>query len=217
MLWRVSSSHTRGSEILAAAVLAALFVGAQATDRWWFHHFAYHTIYDREGGQMLRLVGYAPVWMLGAFVLILHDRVPGTRQRQWGRRGLLLIGCPAVAGLAADVLKLLFRRERPYVTDGLHVFRPWSVQPFSTAELGLPSGEGAVAFAAAAILARLFPEAKVVWYALAAACALTRVAAGAHFMSDVVLAALLGYAVTVIVWRRYGIDVAALASPDARS
>jgi len=82
------------------------------------------------------------------------------------------------------------------------VFRPWSDHPFSTAQLGLPSSEAAVAFAAAAALARLFPETGLLWYALAAGCALTRVASGAHFTSDVVLAAFVGYAVVWILWRR---------------
>jgi membrane-associated phospholipid phosphatase len=82
------------------------------------------------------------------------------------------------------------------------VFRPWSDRPFSTAELGLPSSEAAVAFAAAAVLARLFPEARALWYGVALGCALTRVAARAHFMSDIVFAALVGYVVTLILWRR---------------
>jgi membrane-associated phospholipid phosphatase len=77
------------------------------------------------------------------------------------------------------------------------MFRPWHDQPFSTAQLGLPSSEAAVAFAAAAMLARLFPESSMVWYALALGCALTRVASGAHFLSDVALGALVGYVVTL--------------------
>ncbi|PYO97559.1 MAG: hypothetical protein DMD60_06555 [Gemmatimonadetes bacterium] len=92
--------------------------------------------------------------------------------------------------------------ERPGLADGAHVFRPWSDHPFSTGQLGLPSSEAAVAFAAAAALARLFPEAGLLWYALALGCALTRVASGAHFMSDAVLAAFVGYVVVWMLWRR---------------
>jgi membrane-associated phospholipid phosphatase len=103
----------------------------------------------------------------------------------------------------AELLKLAFRRERPGLTDGAHVFRPWSDRPFSTAELGLPSSEAAVAFAAAAVLARLFPEARGLWYGVALGCALTRVAARGHFMSDIVFAALVGYVVTLILWRHH--------------
>jgi len=57
----------------------------------------------------------------------------------------------------------------------------------------MASSHTAVAFGAAAMLARLFPGARIVWYGVAAGCALTRVASGAHFMSDVVVGALLGW------------------------
>jgi membrane-associated phospholipid phosphatase len=73
--------------------------------------------------------------------------------------------------------------------------------PFwGVAALGLPSSEAAVAFGAA-VMARLFPEARGLWYGIALGCALTRVAARAHFMSDVVLAALVVYVVMLILWR----------------
>src|SRR5260370_31094817 len=84
----------------------------------------------------------------------------------------------------------------PYTT----LFR--SDQPFSTAQLGLPSSEAAVAFAAAAALARLFPEAAVLWYGLALGCALTRVASGAHFLSGGALAALVRDVVTLTLLPR---------------
>jgi membrane-associated phospholipid phosphatase len=60
-----------------------------------------------------------------------------------------------------------------------------------------------VAFGAAAILARLFPRAKVVWYAAAVGCAVSRLLAHAHFLSDVVAAAIIGVAIAALLWR-YG-------------
>jgi hypothetical protein len=58
-----------------------------------------------------------------------------------------------LGGIIAELLKIALRRERPGLTDGAHVFRPWSEHPLSTAQLGLPSSEVAVAFAAAAAAA----------------------------------------------------------------
>jgi membrane-associated phospholipid phosphatase len=77
----------------------------------------------------------------------------------------------------------------------------------------------AVAFAAAAALARLFPDTWLLWYAIAVGCALTRVASGAHFVSDVILAALVGYVSTRILWPRHGLarTQAAGSSEDAKS
>jgi len=57
-----------------------------------------------------------------------------------------------------------------------------------------------VAFAAATALAHLFPRAKWVWFALAAGCAATRIIAHAHFLSDVMLGALMGWCVGWGVW-----------------
>jgi len=192
----------RGPETLFAATLTLLFVIAQLTDQWVFHHFAYAGIYERGWGRLLRIPGYLPAWALVALALVQHDWVPRVRRTlgQASRRGLLLLSSPAIAGTAAELLKLAFRRERPGLTDGVHMFRPWHDEPFSTAQLGLPSSEAAVAFAAAAMLARLFPESSMLWYGLALGCALTRVASGAHFLSDVALAALLGYVVTLTLW-----------------
>jgi membrane-associated phospholipid phosphatase len=173
-------------------------------DQWTFHHFAYPRIYERGWGRMLRGAGYLPLWGLVALAFVLHDWVPRVR-RTWrgaSRRGLLLFWSPALAGAAAEALKLAFRRERPGLTDGSYVLRPWSDRPWSTTDLGLPSSEAAVAFAAAAVLARLFPEARALWYGLALGCALTRVASGAHFLSDVVVGAVVGYVVTWLLWRR---------------
>ena len=188
---------------LSIATLIVLFVVGQVTDQWIFRHFTYPSVYEHGWGRMLRGAGYLPLWAVVALALVLHDWVPRARRtwRQASRRGLLLLWSVVCAGAAAEVLKLAFRRERPGLTDGAHVFRPWSDRPWSTADLGLPSSEAAVAFAAAAVLARLFPEARVLWYGLALGCGLTRVASGAHFMSDAVFAALVGYVVTLIFWR----------------
>jgi membrane-associated phospholipid phosphatase len=202
---RTDNRRPPGPETAFAATLILLFGVAQLTDQWTFHHFAYSTVYQHRWGVMLRGVGYLPLWGVVALALVLQDWVPRARRtwRQASRRGLLLFWSPAFAGVAAEVLKLIFRRERPNLTDGAHVFRAWSDQPWSTAQLGLPSSETAVAFAAAAVLARLFPEARWVWYGIALGCALTRVVSGAHFISDVVFAALVGYVVTLTLWRRH--------------
>jgi membrane-associated phospholipid phosphatase len=57
-----------------------------------------------------------------------------------------------------------------------------------------------VAFAAATIMARLFPRARWVFYLLAVGCAATRVMARAHYVSDVSFGALLGWAIAWGIW-----------------
>jgi membrane-associated phospholipid phosphatase len=194
-------------EIRVAATLILLFLIAQLSDQWTFHHFIFRGINERPWGRMLRLAGYLPLWGIVALALVLHDWVPrklSTLLRA-SRCGLLLFWSATLAGIIAELLKIAFHRVRPGPTNGAHVFRSWSEQPFSTAQLGLPSSEVAVAFAAATILARPFPDAWLLWYALAAGCGFTRVASGAHFMSDVILGALVGYVGALILWRRRGL------------
>jgi membrane-associated phospholipid phosphatase len=176
-------------------VSAALVVLAHLADRWAYHSFSLPTVYGHDWGRMLRSVGYYPTWMLAALALLLHDWVPRTRAswRAAGRRAWRLFWSPAVGGMLAEAVKLVVRRERPNMTDGAYVFRAWVEGPFSSKGFGMPSSHTAVAFGAAAMLARLFPRARLVWYGVAVGCALTRVASGAHFLSDVVVGALLGW------------------------
>jgi membrane-associated phospholipid phosphatase len=96
------------------------------------------------------------------------------------------------------------RRERPGVADGAYVFRSFAEKPFSTSGLALPSSHGLVAFSAAWILCRLYPRAWPIWVALAAGCALSRVEAHAHFLSDVTVAAVAAWFMVEMIWRQHG-------------
>jgi hypothetical protein len=135
-----------GPEIRFAATLVVLFVIAQLADQWIFHHFTFHAIYERAWGRLPRLAGYLPLWGIVVLALVLHDWAPRglPALSRASRRGLLLFWSAALGGIIAELLKITLRRERPGLTDGAHVFRSWSEQPFSTARLGLPSSEVAV-------------------------------------------------------------------------
>lgn len=178
-------------------------------------------LYDRDWARLLREIGWYPTWVIAACALWLAERgrvgradpggtpadagvlaSAGRITAAWtaGWRATFLLVAPAVSGIVCEVLKLAIRRERPELNDGAYGFRPWSDEPFSSAGLATPSSHTMVAFAAATALARLFPGARPVWYALAAGCAVTRVMARAHFVSDVTLGALLGWSVGWGVW-----------------
>lgn len=213
-----SASPQRGHELRFAAALTLLFLVAQFVDQWVFHHLAYPGLYARAGWRMLRLPGYLPLWGIAAIGLFLQDWEPRVR-RAWrvaSRRGLLLFGAATGGGVVAEVLKLAVRRERPRLTDGVHVIRAWSDRPFSTADFGLPSSEAAVAFAAAAMLGCLFPRVRPLWYGLALGCAVPRVASGAHFASDVVLGALVGYVVAFCIARHRGLSGTTVSGSTGR-
>lgn len=184
--------------ILLGLAAATLILVASLVDSWAFTHLTLPSVYDRGWGRLLRTMGYLPLWLLAGLALYRSASTPQGR-----RHAVLLMAAPTLCGALSEVLKLVVRRERPGLHAGAYVFRSYSDRPFSTASFGMPSGDTIVAFAACAILARLWPRARVIWYGLAIGCAVARVLSHAHFLSDVTVAGLLGWAVAGLLWRRY--------------
>ncbi len=187
----------------ALPVVAALVavVIAVIGDRWTYDHVVMDSVYDKDWGRMLRIMGFVPTWMAIALAIWLHERGAVVYAR---RRALLILGSPIVAGIAAELLKLVFRRERPAAHYGEYFFRAWSERTFSTSGLALPSSHTMVAFGGAIMLAYLYPRTRWVWLTLAAGCAVTRLLAHAHFLSDVVVGTIAAMATTTLLWSRFG-------------
>jgi membrane-associated phospholipid phosphatase len=185
------SERTHVSVARLSAVAVAACLASVALDRWAYEHLVYANVYEQDWGRLLRILGFWPTWIIAALCLWLNDRGAAGSAR---RRAWLLVASPAVAGMADELLKLLLRRERPDARHGEYVFRAFTDRPFSGAGIGSPSSHAAVAFGAAGVLTYLFPRARWVWLALAAGCALTRVLARAHFVSDAVGGAIVGVA-----------------------
>lgn len=190
-----------GIRFLAVAAIALVI--AHLADGVAYRYIVHERVLEEDWGRMLRVMGFLPFWLLAAAALVLHDRGSAGRGRSPWTRGGLLIGSVALAGLAGEVLKILIRRERPRAHEGAYHFRPWSERTFSSGGLSTPSSHAIIAFGAACMLARLFPRAAPIWYLLAAGCALTRVMQQAHFLSDVVLSALVAWLVAALLWRRF--------------
>ncbi len=182
--------------LLLAAVVAITL--AHALDEWAWRALRDAKVNDRDWGRLLRSMGYLPLWLVLGLGLWLQRRgVPDA-----GRQAGIVALAPALGGLAAEIGKLLIRRLRPDAELFGYAFRPFAEDLTSTRGLGMPSSHVAVAFAGAAVLARLYPRAAGLWYLLAAGCAATRVLALGHFVSDTVAAACLGWAVTAVLWTR---------------
>ncbi|AMW05737.1 phosphatase PAP2 family protein [Gemmatimonas phototrophica] len=162
------------------------------------------TVYEKDWGRLLRSMGFLPTWLLFALAYWLHQRDDGARRA----RTTFLVLSPALGGLAAEILKLVFRRLRPDAETFGYAFRSFAEAPWSNRGMGLPSSHALVAWAGAFALARLFPRARWVFYGLAAGCGLTRVMASAHYLSDTVVAACVGWAVVAALGSR-------LVRPDA--
>jgi len=180
--------------LTSAALLALSFLG----DSWAFEHLGRAGVYTQGWGRMVWVAGYLPFWLLCG--IGIYWSVTSAAGR---RHALLLLAAPTLSGAVGQVLKLLIRRERPVAAAGAYVFRSFSDRPFVSTGFGMPSGDVIVAFAACAILARIWPRGRVVWYGLAAGCALARVMSRAHFLSDVVAAGVVGWIVADLLWRRF--------------
>ncbi|HSK18392.1 MAG TPA: phosphatase PAP2 family protein [Longimicrobiales bacterium] len=179
-----------------------------------FRYLRIDDVYGEDWGRMLRVMGFVPLWIAGGAALMLEDRTPWRRLVR--SRGGLVIAGSIVGGIAAELAKLVVRRRRPGEL-GEYLFRPFTERTFSTGGLGMPSSHALVAFGAAAVLARLFPRARIVWWGLAWGCGLSRVAAGAHFLSDVVGAAIIGWVVGALVWRWRAPDIQPSAVSGSRT
>jgi hypothetical protein len=111
----------------------------------------------------------------------------------------MLFASAGLGGLAAEVVKLLTHRYRPG-ESGEYMFG-WAMDGDRGPGIGLASSHAGVAFGAAFMLARLFPGTGCVAVALAVGCGVSRLLVGAHFATDVYVAACLSYGVAAGLWK----------------
>lgn len=194
-----------------AIVWLAVFVLANALDRPVYRLLLAPGTRDDDFTQVFRQLGYLPTWIIIAGLLWILDaqRPPMPRglaatppPRPAHHRAGLVILAAALAGLAANILKPVIGRLRPD-ENGLASFAPRPEFLWAQAGehgFGLPSGHTSVAFAACGMLALLVPVWRVPMLALATGCALTRLLAGAHALSDTVAGAGLGLAIAWILY-----------------
>src|SRR5262245_26045223 len=113
------------------------------------------------------------------------------------RHGVIAAGLAAALALAvAHGITLLWDRPRPYLghPNDAHLFIP------ASSDSSFPSDHATAAFAIAVSLFLRSTRIGLLAIAMAAALALSRVAVGAHYPSDVVAGALLGAAAALALW-----------------
>ena len=184
---RATRAGWRGTLVVLTLGLC-IFGVATALDSWGFRTLLSRSLIDnpfRDWWWLLRLGGYWPTWLLLGAAVCAADRS--------ARRGLFPIAATGLAGLVAEGLKLLIRRQRPIDSDGAYRFLAFAERTWDSSAFGLPSSHAAVAFAGAFALSRLWPRVGVVVVPWAIGCGLTRVSVGQHFLSDVAGGALVGW------------------------
>ncbi len=115
----------------------------------------------------------------------------GLRARGLGRRGWTIVLTIALglvpAWIAADLLKLVFRRPRPF--DAIPGIVTLIGRP---SDLSFPSGDAAAAFGAAVALGQALPRLRWPALVIATGIGVARVAVGVHYPGDVLGGALIG-------------------------
>jgi undecaprenyl-diphosphatase len=112
---------------------------------------------------------------------------------------LLVVNGPAIGRVAArsfiitsllvTLIKHIVGRARPYATLSPLTFVGPSIEGKYTS---FPSGHAATAFAMALVIAWVYPKARIPVYLIAIMVALSRVALGVHWPSDVVVGGIMG-------------------------
>lgn len=185
---------------LRLALFAAAMAGLFAADRAIYRAARVEGIAASDLYQIFRQLGDLRTWLAVSIVIYLLDRDSLKRSAPLAtaaplhlppahhRAGLVMLSA-LVSGLAAEALKLLFRRVRPGETALVYEWRPFTLEPWQTSGLSLPSGHTAVAFGACVMLGLLFAPIRWVMLGLATGCGVSRVLAGAHYPTDVLMAA----------------------------
>jgi len=117
------------------------------------------------------------------------------KRRIWRGPAILIIS-GILSGLNT-VGKWAFGFYRPYQGFARwdpHWFRGgWRGLVFNTSNLGFPSGDATMTFAAAFSLAIIMPRLRWLWFALAISVSIERICENAHYPTDVVAGAFLGW------------------------
>ncbi|MCE5266874.1 MAG: phosphatase PAP2 family protein [Planctomycetaceae bacterium] len=134
-------------------------------------------------------------------VIVLHQL---DRNRRWAIPRVL--ACALGSGLAADFVKLTIIRCRPYGLQFPFAGQVWEtfgdwwpIFGVGSKSQSFPSAHTATAIGLAAALIWLYPQGRRLFIVLAVLVGCQRIAAGAHYASDVLVGAAIGCLVSTLL------------------
>ena len=179
--------------ILVAAATVFTIFGFMGLDLWLFSHVR---SYDAGAWNFIDFFG--KWYRLLALSVIMFSISRYFHEKKlmmaFGNATLAIIAAMFVTG----VLKIAFGRMRPFMYEALGAteFRPFSL---SDTFHSFPSGHTAAALAFLVSLGIIFPKIRALTWAASFLVALSRVAIGAHWPSDVVIGAAVGAAAAYFI------------------
>jgi len=186
-LWRLRAS--RRSVLVMLGIAAAALLSMAAV-------FAVITQFGLAKGYLV--ISGVLCLGFGLAAWARREAGPAPRLALYAGRALFVFLAVAASGLAVDLLKLVFGRARPKLLflDGTYGFFWGAVRPDYWS---FPSGHAATAAALATAFTLLWPKGWPLYLPLALVVAASRVIIDAHYLSDVVCGAALGWGFTLAV------------------
>lgn len=182
-------------------VCIAVFAASVALDRLVVEHAIPHRslFADRKLFQEWKGLGESWVCVIVVVVLFVLHRL------RW-RAALLVVVSGLIGGGMETLLKWAVGRTRPVIAKKVVNLAPYDIEPFRGGFGGIlrqenlcfPSGHVMLAFSTAACLAYLCPRGKSLWFLGGVLVGVQRVGEAAHYLSDVVGAAMLGILASMV-------------------
>ncbi len=116
-------------------------------------------------------------------------------KRRWILPTWLSLG---VSAIISFILKLTIQRQRPYQIGLVSLLPSLAEASHDIWNFSFPSSHAMLAFCAIPILAEQYPKLKKVWIAFAVLIAFSRIYFGLHFVSDIIIGALMGYVIGLL-------------------
>lgn len=107
----------------------------------------------------------------------------------------------ALSAIIGFILKIAVQRQRPYQLGIVSVLPILEKASHSLWNFSFPSFHAMLVFCAIPILASQFKKFKYIWIVFAALIGFSRIYFGVHFLSDVIVGGILGYALGVVVMK----------------
>ena len=190
---RFGDFNWRTVGVLSAVALVFAVLGFMGLDLWLFSHLRSYNI---GAWYWFDILGKWKVILAVSVALFGVSRLMHQRKFQmaFGNATLAIIAAMFVTG----ILKIAFGRMRPlmYEALGYTEFRPFSL---SHTFHSFPSGHTAAALAFLVSLGIIFPKIRWATWTISFFVALSRIAIGAHWPSDVVIGALIGTAAAYFI------------------
>ncbi len=154
----------------------------------------------KRESRWLAQYGQGACTLVAAGLMLLLDN---RRLRHNLQPGVLLLILVFGTSLACTILKRILGRVRPGRDDAGKFLGPtWRHANFRES---FPSSHSASAMAMSILLAKLYPPAAMLFWALAIICAALRYLMDAHWPSDVVAGIAIGLAAGALVWWMVGV------------